>query len=106
MSGLLLTINGCGSSSKEDEGPPIAPQEDEGPPIALQAMTEQGPVEGVERDGFYAFLGIPYAAPPVGELRFAPPKELDEVREEVLIADEFGNDCAQAGGVMGAGSTS
>lgn len=96
MSGLLLTINGCGSSSKEDEDPPIAPQ----------AMTEQGPVEGVERDGFYAFLGIPYAAPPVGELRFAPPKELDEVREEVLIADEFGNDCAQAGGVMGAGSTS
>jgi para-nitrobenzyl esterase len=63
-------------------------------------------VEGFELGDMIAFRGIPYAAPPVGELRFAPPKKLDEVREEVLIADEFGNDCAQAGGVMGGGSTS
>lgn len=32
-----------------------------------------GRLRGVERDGVLAFLGIPYAAPPVGPLRFAPP---------------------------------
>jgi para-nitrobenzyl esterase len=35
--------------------------------------TEHGPVRGMATAGVLAFLGIPYAAPPVGELRFCPP---------------------------------
>ena len=36
--------------------------------------TTAGKIEGIFRRGLYAFRGIPYAAPPVGRLRWLPPK--------------------------------
>ncbi|KUF14702.1 carboxylesterase/lipase family protein [Streptomyces silvensis] len=36
--------------------------------------TSKGPVRGSVRDGVAAFLGIPYAAPPLGAARFAAPE--------------------------------
>lgn len=42
------------------------------PPVAV---TRQGSVRGaVAENGALVFKGIPYAAPPVGDLRFAPPQ--------------------------------
>ena len=44
------------------------------------AQTEYGPVRGVyitEEREVRAFLGIPYAAPPVGDLRWQPPQKLE-----------------------------
>ncbi|MGK5111999.1 carboxylesterase/lipase family protein [Geodermatophilus sp. CPCC 205506] len=51
--------------------------------------TTSGTVRGLSRDGVHAFLGIPYAAPPFGERRFAapaPPEPWDGVR----AATEYG----------------
>ena len=36
--------------------------------------TDLGPVRGVEGQGVRAFKGIPYAQPPIGALRFEPPR--------------------------------
>ena len=38
------------------------------------ARTRAGRVRGFARDGVEAFLGLPYAAPPVGKLRWRPPQ--------------------------------
>ena len=37
-------------------------------------QTPKGTVEGKVKDGVHQFRGIPYAAPPVGDLRFRPPQ--------------------------------
>ncbi len=61
---------------------------------APSAMTAQGPVEGVALDGVNAFKGIPFAAPPVGDLRWKAPAK-PAVRDTVLIADSYSYDPMQ-----------
>ncbi|MCD8022902.1 MAG: carboxylesterase family protein [Lachnospiraceae bacterium] len=62
----------------------------------LEAMTKYGPVKGVPGNDPHTtvFRGIPYAKPPVGELRFAPPQE-PESWSEVLECAKFRNACIQ-----------
>lgn len=65
----------------------------------LTVTTDKGTVEGVLDDGVTAFKGIPFAAPPVGELRWRepqPPVVWDGVRK----ADAFGPSCIQISGSM------
>ena len=40
----------------------------------MQIRTAQGLVEGFTEGGIHKFFGLPYATPPVGELRWCPPK--------------------------------
>jgi para-nitrobenzyl esterase len=55
---------------------------------------ETGALGGLVKDGIVAYLGIPYAAPPVGNLRWRAP-ERAATWEGVRAADQFGNDCVQ-----------
>lgn len=54
-----------------------------------KAETQLGPVEGRERQGVFLFAGIPYAAAPTGEYRFAPPQPVQPWKEP-LDATQFG----------------
>jgi para-nitrobenzyl esterase len=42
-------------------------------PASTLVATTSGLVQGVTTPAFQQFLGVPYAAPPVRDLRFAPP---------------------------------
>ncbi|WP_309572996.1 carboxylesterase family protein, partial [Deinococcus sp.] len=42
---------------------------------APSAQTTLGPVMGVVESGVNVFKGLPFAAPPVGPLRFRPPQQ-------------------------------
>lgn len=53
------------------------------------ATTTNGRVEGREKEGVVLFAGIPYVAPPVGELRFKAPR-LHEPWEGIRPAQRFG----------------
>jgi para-nitrobenzyl esterase len=57
-------------------------------------QTSTGPVCGIVINGVTEWLGIPYAAPPVGSLRWAPPQP-HAPWTATLAATAFGNICTQ-----------
>ena len=56
--------------------------------------TDAGSLSGVTAGGVSAYLGIPFAAPPVGDLRWRPPQPALPW-EGVRKADTFGTSCMQ-----------
>ena len=75
--GLVASCGGgvdTPDAAGSDAGEPDAGR----PPVVL--TTQHGMVEGVPGDGYVEFLGIPYARPPVGERRFAPPEPAEPWR--------------------------
>ena len=59
-------------------------------------MTSSGPLKGVISGNIAEFLGIPYAAPPVGNLRWMPPQPYGRWHG-LLDASSFGSECTQGG---------
>ncbi len=51
--------------------------------------TKYGKLEGYQENGMYVFKGIPYAAPPVGDLRWLPPQPLKKW-DGVIAAKKYG----------------
>lgn len=62
----------------------------------VEVNVKQGRIRGLKgslRNGapFYAFKGIPYAHPPIGQLRFRPPVALESFPDEVLDCTKEGD---------------
>jgi para-nitrobenzyl esterase len=79
----LLTVAGCYASMAQTAGQDVT------------ISTDKGPVAGRVATEVQAFLGIPYAAPPVGELRFRAPAPHPPWAEP-LQANTFGSACPQS----------
>lgn len=93
MTGHVLASGDLMGTSARD------PQSDDKPLSAGPIKIETGLLSGVpgKSRGITVYKGVPYAAPPVGDLRFAapkPPNPWDGVRK----ADQFGAVCPQGGG--------
>ena len=87
---LFVFFNSAGCS--HNKAIPVRAQDLEKGRIINQvvAVTDKGRIAGrVEPDGFLTFLGIPYAEPPVGELRFEKPQPLNPWKG-ILKAHTFG----------------
>lgn len=66
-----------------------------GPTASLVVHIRAGSVSGTDvSGGIVAFKGIPYAAPPIGPLRWRPPQPVMPW-SEVRASSHFGDDCMQ-----------
>jgi para-nitrobenzyl esterase len=107
----LVLVAACGGDAAQsvDPSPDVGPVSrcvaaPSAPDDPHVAVTEAGEVRGVAEGATVAFLGMPYAAPPVGDLRFRAP-EPAACWEGVRAADSYGSSCLQlvpAGGSFGA----
>jgi para-nitrobenzyl esterase len=84
---LLLLLGLIGFS-------PLAMADSPAPLTTAVVHTSLGPVQGTVRDHTFQYLGIPYAAPPVGRLRWAPPQPAAPW-SGTYQATTYGNGCPQ-----------
>src|SRR5437016_3794700 len=63
---------------------------------AAPVKVEGGLVEGTAADGLMVYKGIPFGAPPVGDLRWRPPQP--PKWSGTIQADKFAPACMQGGG--------
>jgi len=61
---------------------------------STQVKVDAGALSGAVKDGVLSFKGIPFAAPPIGELRWRPPQPAMPW-SGVRPAVEYGHDCMQ-----------
>ncbi|MBB1603840.1 carboxylesterase/lipase family protein [Variovorax sp. UMC13] len=103
LAALALAACGGGNDGSAPTTPAVAADSSAppAPPTAQAAniaLTTEGTVAGVTGSGSVAFLGIPYAKPPVGALRWAPPQP-PAAHDGTLQATAFGSACLQGPGI-------
>ena len=70
LAGVML-LAGCGSSSETGDDP-------------LKVKCHNGVMVGQEENDVVSFLGVPYAKPPTGDLRWKAPEAAEENDEEII----------------------
>ena len=93
----FLTTSFCilGLASCQPAEAPLPTSDDKQASVSdFIVQTEYGPVEGVEIRGLRAFQGIPFAAAPIGDLRWAPPQP-PTAWDAPLKVDHHANICMQ-----------
>ncbi|WP_328751445.1 carboxylesterase/lipase family protein [Streptomyces sp. NBC_00285] len=100
----VMTTLGCALTAMLATAWSAAPPTQPARPAATTVRTHDGPVRGAAHDGYRTFEGIPYAAPPTGDLRWAPPHRAapwSAVRDATRPASA----CPQPAGEVPGGST-
>jgi len=72
-------------------------------PVDPHATVAQGVLIGTTDNGVSVFRGVPFAAPPVGDLRWAPPRPAERWGSQSREAKTFGASCTQTLRSSGAG---
>ncbi len=67
------------------------------PTLAQSVKLDYGTFQGLVSATTISYLGIPFAEPPVGALRFKSPKPIAKKSDEIVNASEFGPACLQSG---------
>jgi para-nitrobenzyl esterase len=80
---MALLGAGCGGTATVTETTMEVPQ------------LASGPISGLQEDGIWTYKGIPFAAPPVGELRWREPQAV-EAWDEILACESYGPACPQS----------
>ena len=90
---LLLLISSCSSLFERNTD------------RYVQIEANAGKIIGIDEGDHYSFKGIPYAQPPVGDLRWRAPKDLPR-SENPIYATDYKNSCVQPGdGSLSLGSS-
>ena len=86
----VALLSGCGGGGSSDDGGAPPP-----PPVtAGLAQTSCGAYQGTDRGGSWAFLGVRYAAAPVGARRWKSP-EAPTCPSTTVVASNFAPVCPQ-----------
>lgn len=75
----MLVLSSCGNNSTTN---------------APKATCNNGVMVGQEENGVLSYLGVPYAKPPIDDLRWKAPQPAEDSSEEI-ICDEFGDTALQ-----------
>lgn len=70
-----LTVASVGGASAAPHSAAVASQAPPACTAGTTVQTEDGPVCGLTANSITSYLDIPYAAPPVGDLRWEPPQQ-------------------------------
>jgi para-nitrobenzyl esterase len=91
---LGLVAAACSTAVGTPSPPTVSPGHYEVGADPLVIRTADGPVQGAQVGSVRRFLGVPYAAPPVGDLRWLPPQP-PAAWTAPLDATRPGSECPQ-----------